>query len=111
MNNPVRTLALALLAVGVAVAAVACSSSNGGAPADFGEACTVYAVSAPCSGSLLCECSLTTQNGCFCTYSCESPDTCPNDAGSCIAANNPAQPGGGEGTFCFDFLPDGGPLH
>jgi hypothetical protein len=109
MNNTVRTLLLALLGTTAVAAAVACSS-NGSAPGNFGDGCSVYAVEAPCTGSLLCECSLTTENGCFCTSSCDVPDDCPNDAGSCIAADNPSQPGEGGGYFCFNFLPDGGPL-
>ncbi len=113
MNRSFRTLLVLLLGAGAAALAAACSSGSGNSPSTFGEACTVYASSAPCTADLLCRCALevTLPDGdCFCTYSCDSPDTCPNDAGLCTPADDPSQPTTGSATFCFSFLPDGGPL-
>jgi|GEM_PF-6169668 len=109
MNRTSRTVFVCLLAVGAVSLAAACSSS-GNAPAAYGEACTVYATGNPCSGTLLCKCVYQGQEGCFCTQSCNSVADCPHDAGSCLLANDP----NGDLTpasFCFEFLPDGGPLH
>ena len=108
MNRSSRTLLVCLLGVGAVGLAAACSSS-GSAPAAYGEACTVYAASAPCSGSLVCKCVYQGQEGCFCTQPCASVANCPNDAGSCLLANDP----NGDltpGLYCFEFQPDGGPI-
>lgn len=114
MNRTFRTLLVVLLGAGAAALAVACSNSGGTGALGFGEACTVYAEGNPCSGDLLCRCALTTYapdvNTCFCTQSCEVPATCPNDAGSCLQANDPASPTTIDGLFCFNIQPDGGPL-
>jgi len=108
MNCTSRTFVVCLLAIGTVGLSAACSSS-GNAPAAYGEACTVDAVGAPCSGNLLCKCLYFGQEGCFCTQSCNSVADCPHDAGSCLLANDLQNPT--PGSFCFEFLPDGGPLH
>jgi hypothetical protein len=114
MNRTFRTVLVLLAGASAAALAAACSSSSGSPEASYGEACSVYTVGQACSGSLLCRCALTTYapdvNPCFCTYSCDSPDTCPNDAGSCLSADDPSQPTVENGYFCFNILPDGGPL-
>ncbi len=102
-----------LLGVGAAALAFACGSSSGTSPSAFGDPCTVYAVGQACSGDYVCKCALTVtlpEGDCFCTQSCDVPDNCPNDAGSCLAADDPSQPTLEDGTYCFNFLPDGGPL-
>ena len=112
MNRPFRSLLVVLLGAAAAFA-IACSSS-GNAPAAYGEACTVYATGQACTGTLLCRCALTTyapgDNTCFCTQSCEGPDDCPNDAGACLQADDPSHPTTEAAYFCFNILPDGGPL-
>jgi hypothetical protein len=109
MNRNFRILLVGLLGLGAAALPVACSSS-GSNPGSYGDACTVYAVSAPCSGSLLCRCVLQGEEGCFCTQSCEGSSNCPNTEDSCLEADDPSQSEESPGLFCFQFLPDGGPL-
>ncbi len=113
MNRSFRTLLVVLLGAGAVALAAACSSSSGSSPSAFGEACTVYSVSAPCTTGLLCRCALEValpDGDCFCTYSCDSADTCPNDAGLCTPANDPSQPTEAAGLVCFSVTVDGGPL-
>jgi len=114
MNRTFRTLLVVPLVAGGIALAVACSSSSSGGSSGFGEACNDFTATNPCSGTLLCRCALTTYapdvNTCFCTQSCEVPATCPNDAGSCLQADDPASPTSVDGLFCFNIQPDGGPL-
>ena len=115
MNRTFRSLFVLLLGAGAVTLAAACSSSSGNAPSTFGEACSVYAVGQACVDSLVCRCDLELNfdagvNTCFCTQPCTVPDDCPNDAGSCSYADDPSALQPIDGLYCFNFLPDGGPL-
>jgi hypothetical protein len=106
MNRTLRTLAVGLLAVGAAAVAVACSSGDN--PGNYGDACTVYSVGPACTGELLCRCQTQSSEGCFCTESCVSANTCPNKYDQCLLADDPSQSDVNPAPFCFAGLPDGG---
>ena len=108
MNCTSRSVAVGLFGVCVAVLGIGCSGGNN--PCNYGDMCTVYSVGAPCTGSLLCRCILQGQEGCFCTQSCEVSKNCPGKFDKCLLANDPSQTEVNPSTYCFQFLPDGGPL-
>jgi hypothetical protein len=111
MNRTFRTLTVSFLGVGAAVLAVACSSGNN--PGNYGDACTIYSVGAPCTGDLSCRCidqASVTAEGCFCTQSCTVDSNCPGKYDRCLLANDPSQNNVLPANFCFQFLPDGGQL-
>jgi len=101
MNGTFRTLAMAVASVGALAMAAACSSPSG----SYGDACTVYAVEAPCDTGLECRCR---DNGCFCAKPCTDNSDCPGKYDQCVDGSNPAT--NAVGSFCFRFLADGGPL-
>ena len=108
MNRTFRSLAVGLLGVATVVLGLACSSGNN--PGNYGDACTVYAVGPSCTGDLFCRCILQTEQGCFCAQQCTSATNCPGKYDKCLLANDPSQPDVSPAGFCFQFLPDGGPL-
>ena len=108
MKGTFRTLAIVLLSVGGALGVAACSSGDN--PGNYGDACTVYAVGASCSGDLLCRCILENEDGCFCTQPCTVSANCPGKYDQCLLANDPSHTDVLPNNFCFQFLPDGGPL-
>ena len=108
MNRTFRSLAVGFLGVAAVVVGLACSSGDN--PGNYGDACTIYAVGPSCTGELLCKCILQSEQGCFCTQSCTSSKSCPGQYDQCLLANDPSQPDVTPSDFCFQFLPDGGPL-
>jgi hypothetical protein len=108
MNRVFRFLALGLLVASGAALDLACSSDSN--PGNYGDACTVYAVGASCTGDLLCRCQLQSEQGCFCTQSCVTAVTCPGKFDQCLLANDPSQTDVTPSDFCFQFLQDGGSL-
>jgi hypothetical protein len=110
MKCTLRTLAVALLAVGTSLGLGCSSDSN---PGNYGDACTIYAVGPSCTGSLLCRCidqQSVTATGCFCTQPCVSASNCPGKFDMCLLANDPSQSDVLPDNFCFQFTPDGGQL-
>lgn len=101
-----RTLRFLAVGIGAAALAVACSSGNN--PGNYEDACTVYSVGPPCTGSLVCRCQTETEQGCFCTQPCVSAMDCPDKYDQCLLADDPSQSEVNPSTFCFAGLPDGG---
>lgn len=108
MNRTSRALAVVLLGFSAVALGVACNSGNN--PGNYGDTCSVYSVGAPCTGSLVCRCIYQSEQGCFCTQGCVSSKNCPGKYDQCLLANDPSQTEVSPADYCFQFLPDGGPL-
>jgi hypothetical protein len=97
MNRSIRIPLLSLGAALLLAVIGACGSSL----SQYGEACSVYALTSDCEAPDSCFCRV--RQNCVCTHRCEQNKDCP--AGSqCLPGSNPAT--NVQDLFCFK---DGGP--
>jgi len=91
MNRCVR---IPLLSLGAAVALVL--GGCGDSVSQFGEFCSVYAVTNDCASPDLCFCQV--NQNCVCTHRCEQDKDCPSGT-ACLPGQNPAT--NTQDLFCF----------
>ena len=91
MNRSIRIPLLSLGAV-AALALCACGDSV----SQFGEACSVYAVTNDCASPDQCFCQV--NQNCVCTHRCLQDKDCPSGT-FCLAGQNPAT--NTQDLFCF----------
>lgn len=93
MNRSIRIPLLSLGAALMLAVIGACGSSL----SQFGEACSVYAVSNDCESPNLCQCRVNAPY-CVCTHRCVQNSDCPSGT-VCLPGQNPAT--NAQDLFCF----------
>lgn len=92
MNRSVRIPLFSLGAALLLVVIGACGSDL----SQYGEACSVYAVSNDCESPNQCECRV--GSNCVCSHRCELDKDCPSGS-VCLVGQNPAI--NQQDLFCF----------
>jgi hypothetical protein len=92
MNRSIR-IPLLSLAAALLLAAL---GAFGSGQLNFGDPCSVYAVSNDCASPNTCQCRV--GQNCVCTNRCELDKDCPSGT-FCLTGQNPAN--GQQDLFCF----------
>jgi len=90
-----RSIQIPLLSLGAALL-LALIGACGDSLSQYGEACSVYAVTADCAAPESCFCRV--GQNCVCTHRCEQNTDCPSGS-QCLAGQNPAN--NTQDLFCF----------
>lgn len=90
-----RSIQIPLLSLGAALLLVVIGACGSGL-SQFGEACSVYAVTNDCASPDSCFCRV--RQNCVCTRRCEQDKDCPSGT-FCLPGQNPAN--NTQDLFCF----------
>jgi len=90
-----RSIQIPLLSLGAALL-LALIGACGDSLSQYGEACSVYAVTPDCASPESCFCRV--GQNCVCTHRCEQNSDCPGGS-QCLAGQNPAT--NTQDLFCF----------